>query len=633
LSIQQNCIVTIEIENITDSFLVDRVDATMLLSEGFEIKVDFVSTNTNHTASELLGKFAELTLSDQANDPQILNGYIDVFTFGELTTDRMREYQIIIVPWFSLLKRNRDCRIFQNQSVPQIVHTIFKRYPFADYDISELHYRYEPRVFCTQFNETDYDFINRLLSESGIHYTFVYRRAGHKMLFTDVSFELPPFEDETLFAYRLNDQPHFYEWSHESTSIPTQVSGRQFNPYNPQFPRAYTAKTETQNPVLYNEDFEHYQYPEPVIGEASQIRLKTSVDKRFNAVMARQKTVQAEGDYLGMLPGMRMTLGRHPRSKEQGHYTLTHVRIQVLPRAELASDHAQAHKRGAYIIQTNITAIPAKAPYPIPERPPRPIIYGIDSGIVSGPVGREIYTDACGRIKVQFPWDRYGQSDANSSCWIPCAQAWSGKGYGSQFIPRVGQEVLIAFEEGNPDCPICRGTVPNATNMMPFSPEETPTQTGFKTHTIDSKDPNDGHMLQFDDVSANPKVALTSSKDMSVTVKGHKSVQVGQESSTVVQQGNYTQQVEGALKIQAKNEVRFVCGSSAIILNENGLVFQANKISIGPKEDYPPPKMINQPSHVVWKHVLDQLGYKPGAGPDGTIVPPNNQTVFARRAP
>ena len=184
---------TMHIDGINDSTIVNSVDACFELSASFSINIDFASTNTLYSADNLVGKSVMITLADNANDAQILNGFISALHWGEITTDRMREYQIVVVPWLDFLKLNRDCRIFQNQTVPEIIATIFKKYPFAKYDFDSLQYSYEARPYCTQYNETDYDFINRLLEESGIYYTFTHTNDSHILSFADLGFSVTPF--------------------------------------------------------------------------------------------------------------------------------------------------------------------------------------------------------------------------------------------------------------------------------------------------------------------------------------------------------------------------------------------------------------------------------------------------------
>ena len=166
-----------------------------------------------------------LRISDQANEPQRFNGYITGYTLGELATDDMREYQIRMVSWFEFLKLHQDCRVYRNQTVPQIVTTIFKRYWFAEYELA-LNRRYEPRVYCVQYNETDYDFINRILEESGIYYSFVHEGNKQTLVLNDFVPTMEPFHSDTMLAYQPTEQPHFYTWSRHHQSTTTQVSGQ-----------------------------------------------------------------------------------------------------------------------------------------------------------------------------------------------------------------------------------------------------------------------------------------------------------------------------------------------------------------------------------------------------------------------
>jgi type VI secretion system secreted protein VgrG len=228
-------------------------------------------------------------------------------------------------------------------------------------------------------------------------------------------------------------------------------------------------------------------------------------------------------------------------------------------------DHAQEY-------QNSFHAYPSKQRFVPLARHKKPIIEDIRTATVTGPKGKEIYTDKYGRIKVQFHWDRYGNHDENSSCWIRLKQLWAGDKYGSSFIPRIGQEVLVSHEHGNPDLPIVTGIVPNNDNMMPFTPEQTPTQSGFRSVR--------GNELRFEDQAGQEEIYIKAQKDLNIKIDGSSKQTIGQDSNLNILQGDYLNTVNGNLTIESAQKIALACGTSEIIITDPDITIQADQINL-----------------------------------------------------
>ncbi|WP_224363353.1 type VI secretion system tip protein TssI/VgrG [Hyalangium versicolor] len=411
------------------------------LSRAFAFTVELAATGqTAIQPQELLAQQVLLSLHDRVNGAsRFVHGMIGrVEALGE-RQGRMR-YRVLLVPDFWKLRHVRRSRIFQQKSVPEIVQQVLGDAGIAHG--ARLEGSYSPREFCVQYRESDFDFVSRLLESEGIFFFFEHTEDAHTLVLGDGANSHTPIPGESRLPFREStgaegDEEHVLALERAARVRPGVAVLRDFNFVQPSMD--LTAKKQAANA---NTELEVYdspgKYEEPGVGrDLAQVRLEE----------LRHDTERCDGECssVRLLPGCTFTLTEHPDATFEGDYLLVSV------------EHSGGH--AAY--QSRFHAIPAAVPYRPPRLTQRPTIAGAQTAIVVGPPGEEIHTDEHGRIKVRFHWDREAPGDDKSSCWIRVSQAWAGAGWGALYLPRIGQEVIVRFLEGDPDRPLVTGTVYN----------------------------------------------------------------------------------------------------------------------------------------------------------------------------
>ncbi len=435
------------------------LDGAEGLSELFAFTVEMTSTNAGITADQLLGKSATLKIRRPDDDPRYINGIVASFAAADQTIDGLRRYRMVLRPKLWLLTRTADCRIFQNQTVPQIADTLLSDGGVTDTKKQGLNGSHPSRDYCVQYRETDYDFLVRLWAEEGIYFYFQHADGQHTLVMSDSTSgycdcidkavqHAPPTASDTIAVQSWRVADHFSSG---------KVTLRDYN-----FEQPTTDLTASTTTVLSNSAFKQWElfdYP----GDYTQKSDGTSLSRvRMEEVEARYALAEGEATYRGFMPGAKITMAKHEVAAEQGQsYVLARVRHEAEDcthlgrQAENAALPQQLHRPAGR------DAVPAAAG-DAPAADPGP-----QTATVVGPSGEEIYCDKYGRIRVQFPWDRLGKNDENSSCWIRVGQWIAGATWGSQFVPRVGMEVIVVFLDGDPDRPLVVGTVYNGQTCRP----------------------------------------------------------------------------------------------------------------------------------------------------------------------
>ncbi len=393
--------------------------------------------------------------------------------------DRLNMYRAQVVPTLWFLSLNSDCRIFQNLTVPQIISEVLKRRGLDDFDQSGIRGSYPQLEYCVQYNESDFAFISRLMEEVGIFYFFQHSEDGHRMVMADSNAAFPAAKDrEVSFVDNLSERSYnneIWRWHHTYEFRPGKWAHKDFN-----------FKTPTSNMLSAvnslvslqgNSAIEVYEYPGgyEVRGDGDS-RAKV----RMEAEEAHHDIVEGESYCRSFSPGATFTMtGHHSSAEADRPYVVTSVRHHMDALAQYttgASSEAEGYRN-------EFTCVPANPPF----RPLRttwvPRIHGTQTAVVTGPAGEEIYTDEFGRVKVQFHWDREGQYNESSSCWLRVSQVHAGKGWGMMDLPRIGEEVIVSFLEGDPDRPLIVGRVYNGVNNVPFNLPAEKTRRGNMTKT------------------------------------------------------------------------------------------------------------------------------------------------------
>lgn len=506
------------------------------LSQLFELEVDLVSPSHSLDMKQLLGK--PLTLDIQAaSGIRHLNGHITRCKLAgrEGPTSRLYRYRVTVRPWLWYLTQTSDSKIFQNQSVPDVIRTVLAEYPFpVEYKLTGAYRNWD---YCVQYQETDFAFISRLMEHEGIYYWFRHDAEQHTLVLTDdvTQHETCPGYDTIPYygpdRVAVPRQEYISSWE-----VAEQITPGAFatSDYFFETPGA-DLQARRNNPGAYDHgDLEMYEWQGGYTNPADAERY-TRV--RLEELQSRQEQVSGGCNVRGMAPGWLFTLRNHPRQAENREYLIVsaHYRIQ---------EAAQASGLDAATFDVGFTVLPAAVPFRAPRVTPMPHTHGPQTARVVGKAGEQIWTDAYGRIKVQFHWDRYGQKNENSSCWVRVSSPWAGGGFGGIQLPRVGDEVIVDFIGGHPDRPIVIGRVYNASNMPPWDLPGNATQSGFLSRSRDGT-PGNANALMFEDKPGSELVWLHAERDLTTEVEGNelhatdgtRTTFVGSHDTTVIGSG------------------------------------------------------------------------------------------------
>lgn len=574
-------ILTITIPSLDAEVLPTQLSGSMALSEPFSFKVTVLSSQLAIQSEQLLQQSATIRVRGMNVDEDLyFNGVIVGVQLGDIDYAHQRTYRLQVGPAFACLRETSDCRIYQHQTVPDIFQAVLAAYPLLKYDISPLTQQYQPRRYCVQYNESDFDFLSRILAEDGIYYTFEHGADSHILMLHDTGYADKSTAKQVLCTAQADmSSAHFDRWQRIYAVCPIAMTSREFDFKQPDQLSTVTRQHRGQPSIIGQSVFENYHYP-------SDIRVDTIHQQihrtqcQLQAQVVNQVLVQARGYYSDLMPNQMIDVVQHDDACELGQYMIQVVKIKAQDNSSVAID--QDHQSRDQLLQTCIVAHPADTPYCPKLKKAKPHIASMQSARVVGPKNEAIYTDRYGRVKVQFPWDRRGEFDENSSCFIRVAQSFAGNRYGALFLPRVGQEVWVDFEAGDQDRPIVVGAVNNADCLPPFNPECYPARQGWHTQTLGDHDRRHGHLFCFDDDARKPSMTLKSQRDLHIHVKGDQVKTIGGDAVTVVRQGHYGDETGGALTVQAQESIGLASGSSAITVDRNGVSIAAKAIQIEP---------------------------------------------------
>jgi type VI secretion system secreted protein VgrG len=493
------------------------------LSQPFAFQVDVTSDRADIAASELLGASVtvQLAASDGSGDVRYWNGRVTELTYVDTSDDGSSRYRITLRPWVWQLSQCADCRIFQQLSIPEIVTQVFQGRGFTDFDRS-LFEQYEAQEYVVQYRETDLEFVTRLLEREGIYYFFRHEDGKHTLVLADSpqAHSSSPGCDSLPFAaedeHRDAGMQYVRRWTAEGALRTGRYSQADYDFTKPQVGLVSRA-TATDDDATAAGALEVYDYPGGFDNFAdadayTRLRLdqaRREIEVRFGETNAR-----------GLAVGGLFTLTFHPRDSENKQYLVTSARVRVKGQDQATGADDEDPFTNAF------AAIDAEATFRPSWTVRKPVMRGPQTAVVVGPDGQEIWTDQYGRVKVQFPWDRLGKDDENSSCWIRVAQSWAGGGFGAQFVPRIGHEVIVDFLEGDPDKPIITGSVYNGSNAPAFDVPGNQTQSGWKTRSTPGGSIDASNEIRFEDAIGAEELYVQAEKDMNVLVKNDQTINV-----------------------------------------------------------------------------------------------------------
>ncbi len=508
------------------------------VSTPFRFTLELVSDNSGLDFKTVVGQGVTVTLARAGGGTRTFHGVCTRFVQGA-TQAGLTTYHAELRPWLWMLTLSADCRIFQNQTVPDIVQAVFGDLGFADHR-SALSGSYEPLEYCVQYRETAFAFVSRLMEEAGISYFFEHAAGKHTLVLADDAgaFAACPEGATARYAGSTTQAEMEDVVGHCSLEHRVTTGKLALDDFNFETPATdLTASVDGQAGSL-----RVYDYPG---GFRAKSGGEAVARLRIEAAEATAAVLTGEGGCRAFTSGYTFTLAGHDRADVNQAYLLLSV----------------VHTADQSGYGNRFEAIPASVPFRPPLVTPRPRIAGAQTAIVVGKSGEEVYTDQYGRVKVQFHWDQVGKSDETSSCWVRVAQGWAGKGWGSLFLPRVGMEVVVSFLEGDPDQPIVSGCVYNAQQTVPYALPANGTRSTFRSSS--SKGGSGANEIRMEDKADSEELFIQAQKDMNVTVLNDCAWTITQLHKVTVSEGDET------LEVTKGNRTRTVAaGDDAVTVSK-----------------------------------------------------------------
>jgi type VI secretion system secreted protein VgrG len=561
-----------------DALLLHRFDGEEALSQPFEFRLSMLSEDNAIDAGDLVGKRITLWANDGDDDDDGKCWSGIVASFGRTgskwcadvgDTQELTAYEAVIVPWFWQLRLVEDCRIFQNQSIPDIVDTILGELQLGKHE-TDLSGTYEALDYCVQYGESSFDFIARLLEDAGIQYFFRHD--------PDEPEDVLVISDRQEKDYKGHVKALRFaaNWAEQDESVVFALARRQRMRTGRVLMRDFDFTKPTQNleagvdtmlTVGAQKSFQSFRYPGGYLERHAgddRAKLAMEIEEAAHEVLDGASTL------LEIRPGVAFQLDDAPSEM-----------------LEPAWRTVRSHHRGennfdddsdASYYRNDFTVMPLALPYRPPRTTRRPRMRGPQTAIVTGPAGEEIYTDKHGRVKVQFFWDRLGKGDDKSSCWVRVAQAWAGRGWGTFFLPRIGMEVIVDFLDGDPDHPLITGCVYNGDNAPPYALPGEMTKSTIKSWS--SKGGDGFNELRFEDKKGEEQFFLHAERNQDNRVKNDSLEWIGKDRHLIVEgdqlekvtgdkhltiTGDQNQKIDGTVSLNAGTNLQLKVGSNAAL--------------------------------------------------------------------
>jgi len=552
---------TLSLEGVEHDFKVLEFRGREAISQPYRFDLELVSERPDLDLESLLHRPAFLAF---APDGSGVHGLVHQAAQGE-SGKRLTRYRLTLVPQLAYLAHRTNQRVFQHLTVPQIIAQVLE-----EHGIQADAYRfglgpvvYPPREYCVQYDETDLHFIQRLCEEEGIHYHFQHGASAHVLVFGD---------DQTVFprlaatAYQQDsglvaDQPVIKRFGLRLETRTSRVTRRDYDFEKPRLTMEAAFHSDFQP------DLEDYDYPGRF---TERTRGKHLSQRALERHRHDYELAEGESDQPRLASGHFLPLTEHPRSDWNQLWLLTEVlhegkQPQVLE--ESVTSHVDSGDGFVQGYRNHFSA----TPWAIPFRPalchPKPKVLGSQTAVVTGPAGEEIHCDEYGRVKVQFHWDRHGQADDKTSCWLRVSSSWAGDRYGGIAIPRVGMEVLVTFLEGDPDQPLVTGCLYHKEHQVPYDLPANKTRTVFKT--LSSPGGGGYNELRIEDRKGAEQIYIHAQRDWDENIEHDQKIRVGHERHDTVEANSYSELkaeehliVAGDRKVEIKPDDHLTVGQT-----------------------------------------------------------------------
>ncbi|MFN7289608.1 MAG: type VI secretion system Vgr family protein [Pirellula sp.] len=552
---------------------------TESLGQGFSATLGLLSDESDLDLKSILHKCVTIWCATNDKAGIFLNGF--VYRAENLGADGTHfRYHLQLCSCMELLGFSGGYRVFQQMSTIDIAKKIFEERGLSSNLQSKTTQVYSPRNYCVQYGESDHDFLQRLFEEEGVYYYFEHQEKQHVLtLADDVSAHLPVPGYETV-EYRLKLHPGSDEYlCNLSTSVIYGTGKISLGDYDYEKPSLALDAVKISSAV--ETPLERYHYPgryatADVGQKAAQIKME--------AIDARRERVTINGNTKGLRAGCTFKLADHPTESLNTEYLTISSGLSVHNRGWATGE------ANHFEISTTLMCQAKTVPFRLEQSTSKPRVYGPQIAKVTGKAGEEIWTDSLGRIKIQFPWDRLGTKDENSSCWVRVAQLWTGNTWGAFSLPRIGDEVVVEFVNGDPDQPLVTGRVHNAERMPPETLPDAQAKTVFRTRSTKGGDNTNFHELSFDDTLGKELIYFHSEFDFQRVVENNDSLKVGFDKKSpgdriVEIYNNESIKVglgsgAGTYTLEAASGITLKCGDSQIQITTQGVVISAPAITL-----------------------------------------------------
>ncbi|EAS5078823.1 type VI secretion system tip protein VgrG [Salmonella enterica] len=493
-------------------------------------------------------------------------------------------YELRMEPWVKLLTHTSDYKAFQNKTVVDILDEVLAEYPYPVE--KRLVESYPVRTWQVQYGETDFDFLQRLMQEWGIYWWFEHSEDSHTLVLADAISAHKACPDSPLVEWHQEGLKLDKEFIHTITANESLRTGQWvLDDFDFTKPRSLLANTVANPRETGHATYEHYEWPGDYF-DKSEGEMLTRI--RMEAQRSPGSRVLGGGNIRTLMTGYTFTLENYPTAEVNQEYLLMQTLLFVQDNAQHSGQDQH------FTFSTRFELHPTREVFRPQRTVSKPHTKGPQSAIVTGPSGQEIWTDQYGRVKVQFGWDRYGKMDENSSCWIRVSYPWAGKGFGMIQIPRIGQEVLVDFKNGDPDLPIIVGRTYNQDTMPPWGLPGAATQSGIYSHSLYGG-PTNGNMLRFDDKTGAEEVKFHAEKDLNTPVKNNETHTVmvdrtktiiknetnsiGEDRNTTVTKNDglsvklaQTINIGTTYRLDVGDQFTLRCGNAALVLHKDGSI-------------------------------------------------------------
>jgi type VI secretion system secreted protein VgrG len=553
--------------------IVESFSATEAMSQGFCLVLNVISNEHTIETKDLVGTPATVSLVKTDESLRHFNGYVhSLECLGVNRIGTRSEYRLTISSWLEvMLSKRSDCRIFQNKSIDNIIDSVFESYAgIAMYQL-DIKTDLPIRRYWVQYNETDLEFFNRICYQEGLAYYFSHDNGVHTLHVVDNPEGLNLPRQQVQFQAETSAHDHLSDWQRVGNFTTGHYTQRTYNYMSPSDELEVDSEVITDiKDVPHVKDMKSYRYSEAYHGVADG---KIDIQNRARQGSVYSQLRTGSGNCRHLMVGQKMSLAL----ATGGDFADKGKEFNVTKMHLFADDSYGT-------VHCSIEALPSdEIVYPSSVSP---VINSLQTAVVTGPIGKKVHSDSLGRVKVQFHWDRLGKGDEDTTCWLRVMQSFAGSKFGAHFTPRIGQEVVVAFENGNPNRPFVMGALYHPEHTPPYG-DQKGTRSGIRTRSINASSPSSCNELYFEDETGNEEVYIQAEKDLNTLVKNDEDRKVQHDQTLAITNNknekvgnNSSLKVGKQLTIEAGDSITIKVGGSEIKLTGSSISIKSSVVEI-----------------------------------------------------